>query len=65
MDSGYLNTYMVLSLLAPFGGSSFSGFIRSQRLLTLLSVGRCHYYGNFTVVTGRKLGSELVQGKNY
>ena len=34
--------------LATFGGSLFSGLIRSQKLVTLLSGGR--FYGNFTVV---------------
>ena len=34
--------------LVTFGGSIFSGFIRSQKLLTLLSGGR--YYENFTVI---------------
>ena len=34
--------------LVTFGGSIFSGFIRSQKLLTFLSGGR--YYENFTVL---------------
>ena len=34
------------------GGSPFSGFIRSHKVLTLLSEGR--YYRNFTILSNKK-----------
>ena len=52
--------------LVTFGGSIFSGFIRSQKLLTLLSGGR--YYENFTVIRndswfGSKCSHPYIKGE--
>ena len=52
--------------LVTFGGSTFSGFIRSQKLLTLLSGGR--YYENFTVIRndswfGSKCSHPYIKGE--
>ena len=52
--------------LVTFGGSIFSGFIGSQKLLTLLSGGR--YYENFTVIRndswfGSKCSHPYIKGE--